>query len=128
MNILNNSLRGALSAPTDAYVHGNEEAATEEVVGEDVADDSKDKEIQSSIIIIETSTEVIDAEHIENMSESEIEADENAQEVIEDLVGIVLNPQAEPAYSFALVKSSVPLYSRSLLFWVGAIAFATLFI
>ena len=124
MTILNNSLRGALSAPTDAYVHGHEKT---DVVDEEDIDDVAE-EVQSSVIIIETSTEVIDAEHIENMTEEEIEADENAQEVIEDLVGIVLNPQAEPAYSFALVKSSVPLYSRSLLFWVGAIAFATLFI
>ena len=96
--ILNNSLRGALSAPTDMY-RKNEEAA---------APNAKETAQQA-------------AEAIE-------EANENAEEVLEDLVGISLSPQAEPAYSFALVKSSVPLYSRSLLFCVGVIAFATLFI
>ena len=101
MTILNNSMRGALGAPTDLYIKPDAE----------------------TVILIEQTTEVI----IER-TEAEIEADENAQEIIEDLVGITLSPQAEPAYSFALVKSSVPLYSRSLLFWVGAIAFATLFI
>lgn len=101
MTILNNSLRGALGAPTDLYIHTNmeKEVFTEETV------------------VLAT-----------EQAEADAEAQENAQEVIEDLVGIVLSPQAEPAYSFALVKSSVPLYSRSLLFWVGAIAFATLFI
>ena len=69
-----------------------------------------------------------DAHNEKDKHKTEQEAEENAQEIIEDLVGITLSPQAEPAYSFALVKSSVPLYSRSLLFWVGAIAFATLFI
>ena len=101
MTILNNSMRGALGAPTDLYIKPDAE----------------------TVVLIEQTTEVI----IER-TEAEIEADENAQEIIEDLVGITLSPQAEPAYSFALVKSSVPLYSRSLLFWVGAIAFATLFI
>jgi len=101
MTILNNSMRGALGAPTDLYIKPDAE----------------------TVILIEQTTEVV----VER-TEAEIEADENAQEIIEDLVGITLNPQAEPAYSFALVKSSVPLYSRSLLFWVGAIAFATLFI
>lgn len=98
MTILNNSLRGALGAPTDLYIK------PEQVVG------------------------VMTSQETEERAEAEQEAEENAQEVIEDLVGITLSPQAEPAYSFALVKSSVPLYSRSLLFWVGAIAFATLFI
>ena len=102
MTILNNSLRGALGAPTDLYLK------PEQVVG------------------VMTPMEAADCE--EERAEAEQEAEENAQEIIEDLVGITLNPQAEPAYSFALVKSSVPLYSRSLLFWVGAIAFATLFI
>jgi AmpE protein len=101
MTVLNNSMRGALGAPTDLYIRPDTE----------------------TVILVEQTTEII----IER-TEAEIEADENAQEVIEDLVGITLSPQAEPAYSFALVKSSVPLYSRSLLFWVGAIAFATLFI
>jgi AmpE protein len=102
MTILNNSLRGALGAPTDLYIK------PEQVVG------------------VMTLQEM--DESAEERAEAEQEAEEIAQEVIEDLVGISLNPQAEPAYSFALVKSSVPLYSRSLLFWVGAIAFATLFI
>lgn len=102
MTILNNSLRGALGAPTDLYA----------------------KPIE--IVAVTTPTEA--AEVAEELAEAKLEAEENAQEVIEDLVGITLSPQAEPAYSFALVKSSVPLYSRSLLFWVGAIAFATLFI
>lgn len=101
MTILNNSLRGALGAPTDLYIK---------------------PEIET-VIIVEQTVEV----PVEP-TDAEIEAEENAQEIIEDLVGITLSPQAEPAYSFALVKSSVPLYSRSLLFWVGAIAFATLFI
>lgn len=102
MTILNNSLRGALGAPTDLYVPPAE--------------------------VVATVTPAEAAEAAEELAEAELEAEENAQEVIEDLVGITLSPQAEPAYSFALVKSSVPLYSRSLLFWVGAIAFATLFI
>lgn len=102
MTILNNSLRGALGAPTDLYVK------PEQVVGIMTPQAAEESE--------------------EERAEAEQEAEENAQEVIEDLVGITLSPQAEPAYSFALVKSSVPLYSRSLLFWVGAIAFATLFI
>ena len=97
MSVLNNSLRGALSAPTDLYITPATIAESEEKSAEEVAEEKQ-------------------------------EAEENAQEVIEDLVGITLSPQAEPAYSFALVKSSVPLYSRSLLFWIGAIAFATLFI
>lgn len=94
IEILNNSLRGALSAPTDVYI----------------APASSD--VEQSI------GEADSAEH----------ANEEAQEVLEDLVGIAVAPQVEPAYSFALVKSSIPLYSRSLLFWVGAIAFSTLFI
>lgn len=53
---------------------------------------------------------------------------EDSVDVIEDLTGTVITTQIEPAYSFALVKSSMPLYTRSLLFWVCAVAFATLFI
>jgi AmpE protein len=102
MTILNNSLRGALGASTDLYT------GREQRVG----------------VMTLQEAEV----SAEELAEAEQEAEENAQEVIEDLVGITLSPHAEPAYSFALVKSSVPLYSRSLLFWVGAIAFATLFI
>jgi AmpE protein len=101
VTILNNSLRGALSAPTDVYVKADAAG---------VAKSDSDESMASS----------------EEAKESE--AMQEAQEVIEDLVGVTLNPQAEPAYSFALVKSSVPLYSRSLLFCVGVIAFATLFI
>ena len=98
MTILNNSVRAALGAPTDLY--------------------SK----PAQVLGVTTSVEATES------AEAKQEAEATAQEAIEDLVGIALNPQAEPAYSFALVKSSVPLYSRSLLFWVGAIAFATLFI
>ncbi|MET0356763.1 MAG: regulatory signaling modulator protein AmpE [Cellvibrio sp.] len=99
ITILNNSLRSALGVPTDLYIKTEVESVTV---------------VEESVVV---ATE-----------KAEQEAEETAQEVIEDLVGITLSPQAEPAYSFALVKSSVPLYSRSLLFWVGAIAFATLFI
>lgn len=59
---------------------------------------------------------------------SEVPLSEDSADVIEDLTGAVITTQIEPAYSFALVKSSMPLYTRSLLFWVCAIAFATLFI
>lgn len=102
ITILNNSLRGALSAPTDLYA--KPVAVTEPIDGQAATKAAED------------------------LAEAKQEAEENAQEVLEDLVGITLSPQVEPAYSFALVKSSVPLYSRSLLFWIGAIAFATLFI
>lgn len=98
MIILNNSLRGALGAPTDLYI----KSAHRVGVAVESAEPASDESAQ--------------------------EAEENAQDIIEDLVGVALSPQAEPAYSFALVQSSVPLYSRALLFWVGAIAFATLFI
>lgn len=54
------------------------------------------------------------------------ELEEEAQDIIEDLTGDVISTHTEPAYSFALVKSSLPLYSRSLLFWICVIAFATL--
>ncbi len=107
MDILNNSLRGALGAPTDLY-------AKPEAPPINVSENNASKNES--------------AEEAQEAAEAEQEADENATEVLEDLVGITLSPHAEPAYSFALVKSSLPLYSRSLLFWVGAIAFATLFI
>ena len=64
------------------------------------------------------------AEKIEMQEEMETET----QDVIEDLTGDVITTHSEPAYSFALVKSSLPLYSRSLLFWICAIAFATLIV
>lgn len=98
ITILNNNLRGALSAPTDVYRQSDE--------------------LKSAQAIPEAAEEA---------AEVFLKANEDAQEVIEDLVGVTLSPQVEPAYSFALVKSSVPLYSRSLLLCVGAIAFATLF-
>ena len=60
--------------------------------------------------------------------EAEEEMEEETRDVIEDLTGDVITTHSEPAYSFALVKSSVPLYNRSLLFWVCAIAFATLIV
>lgn len=62
----------------------------------------------------------------EEKAEMEEEMAEETQDIIEDLTGDVITTHSEPAYSFALVKSSVPLYSRSLLFWICAIAFATL--
>jgi len=96
--ILNNSLRGALSAPTDVYRQSDE-----------------------------IKNEQLKPETAEEAAEVFLAANEEAQEAIEDLVGVTLSPQVEPAYSFALVKSSIPLYSRSLLFCVGVIAFATLF-
>jgi AmpE protein len=99
ITILNNSLRGALSAPIDPYVKAT------------VAD--------TESAVTETEQKAADDEQL---------AEENAQDTVEDLTGIVVSTHIEPAYSFALVKSSIPLYSRSLLFWIGAIAFATLFI
>lgn len=62
----------------------------------------------------------------EQKVEIQEEMEAETQDMIEDLTGDVITTHSEPAYSFALVKSSVPLYSRSLLFWVCAIAFATL--
>lgn len=59
-------------------------------------------------------------------AEMQEELEEETQDIIEDLTGDVVTTHSEPAYSFALVKSSLPLYSRSLLFWICAIAFATL--
>lgn len=64
----------------------------------------------------------------EQKAEYQEEMEEETQDIIEDLTGDVITTHSEPAYSFALVKSSLPLYTRSLLFWVCAIAFATLFI
>ncbi|WP_323815098.1 regulatory signaling modulator protein AmpE [Cellvibrio sp. NN19] len=61
-------------------------------------------------------------------AEMQEEMEEETQDIIEDLTGDVITTHSEPAYSFALVKSSVPLYSRSLLFWICAIAFATLIV
>ncbi len=64
--------------------------------------------------------------------EARAEAEENqeaeTQDIIEDLTGDQIAVHNEPAYSLALIKSCLPLYRRSLLFWVCAIAFATLFI
>lgn len=61
-------------------------------------------------------------------AEMQEEMEAETQDIIEDLTGDVITIHSEPAYSFALVKSSLPLYSRSLLFWICAIAFATLII
>ncbi len=61
-------------------------------------------------------------------AERQEELEEETQDIIEDLTGDVITTHTEPAYSFALVKSSLPLYSRSLLFWVCVIAFATLIV
>lgn len=54
--------------------------------------------------------------------------EEEAQDIIEDLTGDLVTTHNEPGYSFALIKSSLPLYNRALLFWACAIAFATLFV
>ena len=64
----------------------------------------------------------------EQQAEAREELEEEAQDIIEDLTGDVITTHNEPAYSFALIKSSQPLYQRALLFWVCAIAFATLFV
>ncbi|MDF3013656.1 MAG: transcriptional regulator [Cellvibrio sp.] len=64
----------------------------------------------------------------EEKTEMQEEMEGGSQEIIEDLTGDVITTHSEPAYSFALVKSSLPLYSRSLLFWICAIAFATLIV
>lgn len=64
----------------------------------------------------------------EEKVEMQEEMEEETQDIIEDLTGDVITTHSEPAYSFALVKSSLPLYSRSLLFWICAIAFATLIV
>lgn len=64
----------------------------------------------------------------EQKVEMQAEMDEETQDIIEDLTGDVITTHSEPAYSFALIKSSVPLYTRALLFWVCAIAFATLIV
>ncbi len=61
-------------------------------------------------------------------AEMQDEMEAETQDIIEDLTGDVITTHSEPAYSFALVKSSLPLYSRSLLFWICAIAFATLIV
>ncbi len=68
-----------------------------------------------------------------NMSDEERAAaeetqEEETQDIIEDLTGDQITLHNEPAYSLALIKSCLPLYRRSLLFWVCAIAFATLFV
>jgi len=64
----------------------------------------------------------------EQQAEYQEELEEETQDIIEDLTGDLVTTHNEPGYSFALIKSSLPLYNRSLLFWVCAIAFATLFV
>ena len=73
-----------------------------------------------------SSTAAVDEMQPEQKAELQEEMAEETQDIIEDLTGDVITTHSEPAYSFALVKSSLPLYSRSLLFWICAIAFATL--
>lgn len=75
-----------------------------------------------------SSTAAMAAMKPEEKAELQEEMEEETQDIIEDLTGDVITTHSEPAYSFALVKSSVPLYSRSLLFWICAIAFATLIV
>lgn len=74
----------------------------------------------------ESSVETMANLSSEQKAEMQDEMEAETRDVIEDLTGDVITTHSEPAYSFALVKSSVPLYNRSLLFWVCAIAFATL--
>lgn len=74
----------------------------------------------------ECSTEAMATMNPEQKAEMQEEMEEETQDIIEDLTGDVITTHSEPAYSFALIKSSLPLYTRSLLFWVCAIAFATL--
>ena len=76
----------------------------------------------------ESTTATMATMSAEQKAEYQEELEEETQDIIEDLTGDVITTHNEPAYSFALVKSSLPLYTRSLLFWVCAIAFATLFI
>lgn len=58
----------------------------------------------------------------------EQERKEETEDLIEDLTGDVITTHSEPAYSLALIRSALILHSRSLLFWLCAIAFATLFV
>lgn len=90
--VLNETLRGALGAPTLA------------------------------------STRNLDQLSPEARAAAEENLQVETQDIIEDLTGDVITIHSEPAYSLALVKSCLPLYKRSLLFWVCAIAFATLFV
>ncbi|HSC67532.1 MAG TPA: regulatory signaling modulator protein AmpE [Cellvibrio sp.] len=76
----------------------------------------------------ESSTAAMAEMKPEEKAELQEEMEEETQDIIEDLTGDVITTHSEPAYSFALVKSSVPLYTRSLLFWACAIAFATLIV
>ena len=76
----------------------------------------------------ESSTATMATMNAEQKAEYQEELEEETQDIIEDLTGDVITTHNEPAYSFALIKSSLPLYTRSLLFWVCAIAFATLFV
>jgi AmpE protein len=76
----------------------------------------------------ECATATMETMDAKQKAEYQEEMEEETQDIIEDLTGDVITTHNEPAYSFALIKSSMPLYTRSLLFWVCAIAFATLFI
>jgi AmpE protein len=113
IHILNNSLRGALGAPVVAR------ASAEPLVA-----DVSDSEVGDSAVVVEVVaevqitgsrvTEAIPTDAVIDQDDlTAQEADEIAQDVLEDLTGTAFSPHAEPAYSFALVKSSVPLYSRS---------------
>lgn len=101
MRILNNCLRGALGASTDCGAP-------------EVAAASKPTAAATSVQAESVEEAIAEPEFAEDL------------DVIEDLTGVVITTHSEPAYSLALVKSSLPLYTRSLLFWVCAIAFATL--
>jgi len=76
----------------------------------------------------ECSTAAMSQMESDEQAEMQQEMEVETKDIIEDLTGDVITIHSEPAYSFALVKSSMPLYTRSLLFWVCAIAFATLIV
>jgi AmpE protein len=77
-------------------------------------------------------TQSFEAQHAEaeavERENSEQEREKESEDLIEDLTGEVITTHSEPAYSLALIRSALTLHSRSLLFWICAIAFATLFI
>jgi AmpE protein len=120
MHILNNCLRGALGASTDCKKEASN--PTVDTAPADSAEATPDAAVSESVSEGESVVVNEDA----NVGEKSAEPFAEDLDVIEDLTGVVITTHSEPAYSFALVKSSLPLYTRSLLFWVCAIAFSTL--
>lgn len=111
VSILDNCLRGALGAPINCPEP--DQASTGENDADPIATETH--EILQGI-----------NDGLKNSNEKPQEINKESQDIIEDLIGAVITTHTEPAYSFLLVKSSLPLYSRALLFWVCAIAFSTL--